>query len=365
MSEDTGTATVRAPVRRLFYVDNLRVALTVLVVLHHCAVTYSDIPLWYYTEASRDPSSIALDVFIVVNQAFFMGFFFLVSGFFTPGAVDRKGPGRFAADRLVRLGIPLLLFVLVLRTILTLPGWAASGLPYWSYWLATWDPGPTWFLEVLLAFASGYALVRRFGPARAPRAATAPSGRAIAAFVAGLIVVTFGWRLVVPSGTYVPGLGLPSADYLPQYLAMFVVGLLAFRRGWFASLSRRAGRTGFVAAGVSLVVLVPLYLGTTGLLQSLVSDVFQATFATGLIIGLLVWFREHVDRQGARAAFLSQNAFAVYVTHPLVVTALGYALGWLPAPAIAKFAILAVLAVPLCWLLAAALRSVPRVRSVL
>ncbi|MEV4160945.1 acyltransferase, partial [Nonomuraea dietziae] len=62
--------------KRLAYVDNLRVALTVLVVLHHVAVTYGNIPLWYYVEPARDPSGLALDVLVMFDQAFFMGLFF-------------------------------------------------------------------------------------------------------------------------------------------------------------------------------------------------------------------------------------------------------------------------------------------------
>jgi len=73
--------------------------------------------------APHDDSATALDVFLALNQAYFMGFFFLIAGYFTPGALDRKGAGRFARDRLVRLGIPLLLFVIVVRAVVDIPGW--------------------------------------------------------------------------------------------------------------------------------------------------------------------------------------------------------------------------------------------------
>jgi len=159
---------------RLSYLDNLRVVLTALVVLHHAAVTYSHIPLWYYYEAPHDGSATALDVFLALNQAYFMGFFFLIAGYFTPGALDRKGAGRFARDRLVRLGIPLLLFVIVVRAVVGIPGWSVSGLPYAEYYVLSWDPGPTWFLEVLLVFSLVYALVRRLRP-DSPRSKSAPT----------------------------------------------------------------------------------------------------------------------------------------------------------------------------------------------
>lgn len=102
----------RPPRPRLFYLDHLRVLLTVLVVLHHAAITYANIPIWHYTEPARDSSGAALDLLVMFNQTFFMGFFFLIAGYFVPGSYDRKGGRAFMKDRLVRFGIPLLAFLL-------------------------------------------------------------------------------------------------------------------------------------------------------------------------------------------------------------------------------------------------------------
>src|SRR5882757_694967 len=80
---------------RLWFVDNLRVVLTSLVVLHHIATMYA-LPLWYYTEPpTSGTAALGLTVFLLVDQAWFMGAFFLLSGYFTPGSYDRKGPRAF------------------------------------------------------------------------------------------------------------------------------------------------------------------------------------------------------------------------------------------------------------------------------
>jgi peptidoglycan/LPS O-acetylase OafA/YrhL len=365
MTETSTPPTQSVADTRLYCLDNLRVLLTAFVVLHHAALTYSDIPLWYYTEPGHDPSRFALDVFLVFNQSYFMGFFFLIAGFFTPGALDRKGVGRFVRERLVRLGIPLLIFVLVIRAVLGIPGAIASGQPYWLYYLVTWDAGPTWFLEVLLAFSLVYALVRRLRPQMRPRPRTALRGRWVAAFVVGLTVVTALWRLIVPSGTYVPLLGLPTPSYLPQYAAMFTVGVVAYRRGWLTTITRRAGRWAWVAVVAALAVLAPLgYVFTTGFAADVAIAAFEAVFAAGMILGLLVLFRDRFAGHGPRARFVAQNAFAVYVLHPLVLTALGYALAGVVAPAIVKALLLGALGLPLCWALAAAVRALPLARKV-
>ena len=39
---------------------------------------------------------------------------FLIAGLLTPPSLDRKGPGRFVRDRLLRLGVPFAVFALLL-----------------------------------------------------------------------------------------------------------------------------------------------------------------------------------------------------------------------------------------------------------
>ena len=63
--------------------------------------------------------------------------------------------------------------------------------------------------------------------------------------------------------------------------------------------------------------------------------------------------------------FLTANAFAVYVLHAIVITALGIALSGLVAPAIVKALVLGALGLPLCWAFAAAVRALPGAKKVL
>ncbi|MFJ9851776.1 acyltransferase family protein [Streptomyces sp. NPDC101150] len=385
-------AVARPPRARLYYVDNLRIVLTALVVLHHTAVTYGNIPAWYYTEPARDGSGVALDLLVMLNQAFFMGFFFMIAGFFTPASYDRKGGRPFLRDRLKRLGIPLLVFLLLIRPLTGIGGYfdlraefadRGESLPYWLYYLLSWDAGPLWFVEVLLVFAALYALVRRRrsrglladggAAAREPIRAPRPlRPRAIVLFTVALALATYLWRFPVPDGSYLPFVGLPSPSYFPQYASFFVLGVLAHRRGWAGTLSRAAGRVGFAVATVATLAFLPVaatakpgVMDGHGTWQSLALAVWQATFAIGIVLGLTVLFRERLNRQGRTAAFLSRHAFAVYVIHAPVLVGLGYAFRWLHAPAAAKFALVAAVALPLCWAVAYAVRSLPRADRVL
>ncbi|WP_258862780.1 acyltransferase family protein, partial [Marinitenerispora sediminis] len=367
---------------RLAFIDNIRVLLTVMVVLHHVAVTYGNIGLWFYAEPAADPSGTALDGLVVFNQAFFMGFFFLISGYFVPRSFDRKGPRAFLRDRAVRLGIPLLAFLVLLRPLLTTDTYRAllaegREMPYWFFYLVSWDPGPLWFVEVLLVFSLGYALLRRIRtrrtgtpatPPPAARGTAGPGPLAVVGFVAALTLATYLWRIVNPA-PYWPVVGLPSPQFLPQYAALFTVGVLAARRGWTGRVPRAAGWTGSAVAAASAAAVLPfmaqLSAGAPGSWQSLALAAWENTFAAGAILALLALFSARFDRQGRLSRFLSDNAFAVYVLHALVLVALGHALSGWQAVAVAKFAVAGLLAVPLCWGLAALVRTVPAARRVL
>src|SRR5699024_11341191 len=104
-------------------IHTVRVAVTVLVNAYHCAVTYGNIPVWFYNQAPQDPPAYALDALVVLNQTWFMGLFFLLSGYFVRVSVDRHGPRAFARDRLIRLGLPLLGFVLIVRPLANFHSW--------------------------------------------------------------------------------------------------------------------------------------------------------------------------------------------------------------------------------------------------
>lgn len=374
---------------RLFFVDNLRTFLTILVVLHHLAITYAVVAPWYYVEY-REPSlatAVGL-MFVLANQAYFMGFFFLISGYFTPGSVDRKGVGRFVKDRLIRLGIPVVVFMLGIAPLIGRflspyadlpPGWKppASDGATLSF-LRGLDPGPLWFAELLLLLALGYAVwraVRPHRPDHAPEAAVAAAGPprywAVGAFVLGLAVVTWLVRIALPIGFSLPVVGWPTPAYLPQYVGLFVVGLVAYRRGWFHAVTDRMGKLGLVAALGATVLVLPLALvGADGMVGGLNVHAFayalwDSTFAVGICLFLLTLFRKRLNAQGRLRRFASDHAFAVYVLHAPVIVALAVAVRGIDIAPALKFFLVAPFAIAACFAVAYLVRRIPGVRRVL
>lgn len=100
---------------RLYFIDNLKIALIMLVVAHHAGQAYGPGGWWYFLD---DESINWLGKFFSVNAAFFMSMFFFLSAYFLPQSIVRKGPNRFLKERLIRIGIPLLLGFLLIIPIL-------------------------------------------------------------------------------------------------------------------------------------------------------------------------------------------------------------------------------------------------------
>jgi hypothetical protein len=158
---------------RLAYLDNLKVLLVVGVIAVHSAITYGVDGAWYLEDydSMADVSVGVLTVFVAVGFLFGLGAFFLIAGRLSGPSLDRKGPARFVGDRLVRLGIPVLFYVLMIAPVMEYVKARDEGADQ-GFLSFAWDqladpaPGPTWFLEALLVFSVAYALARALWPVR-------------------------------------------------------------------------------------------------------------------------------------------------------------------------------------------------------
>lgn len=361
---------------RISYIDNLRVFLTFLVVAHHSAAPYSNLDVWpKWQQPASSSAAEPLDLLLLVNQTFFMGFFFLLSGYFAPGAVDRRGPREFAVERLKRLGIPFLGFIVLLRPFFVLPDYfglpAATRPSFAVYYFTAWEVGPAWFLELLLIFSLAYALSRHLRAAVEPVRSRPLRRRDLLAFTLVLGVITYAWRMLVPHGTDEPVLGLPSPAYLPQYVLLFAAGIAAYRRRWFATLPRRSGWFGVLLVVVSFV---PLALGgyrgfgVSGALAGhdlahLALALSESLFAVGVILVLLRVFERFVTGTSRLGRYLADNAFAVYLVHAPVIVGTEALLQPLDAAPVPKFLLTLVIAAVASWAISGALRRVPAVRA--
>jgi len=359
--------------QRDFYIDRLRTVMTAFVILHHTAITYGAIGGWYWheIEPSSSLSSRLLVLFCATNQAYFMGFFFLLAGYFTPGSLERKGYARFIGDRFLRLGIPLLAFGVVLGPLTEAMVTAAEGRGFWSTIVWLWNHrvfgnGPLWFAQALLMFSLAYCLWRAFlGMPLAEARQTpqpVPQSRYWLVSALGVGAAALLIRQIVPTGQNVFGLQL---GYFASYTFLFALGIATWRYDWLRQLTWKHARPW-------LLVLLAVWLCMPAAIQiatavygpgksnfggghtwpAILYAFWEPFVAWGLIVAWLLIFRKRMNQPSTLWTWLNRRAYAVYIIHPPVLVGISLLLHIWVAPALVKFTVTGTLSCAVCWFIA-------------
>jgi peptidoglycan/LPS O-acetylase OafA/YrhL len=371
---------------RLDYVDNLRWAMIALVVGLHAAVTYSHIGSWYWNAPER-PGPLTQMVFLVFEvhlQGFFMGFMFLLAGYFVPAAYDRKGFARFLTDRWLRLGVPSLAYMLLVHPLtgyFVLHWWdvdlptAYAGFLRSGRWISA--SGPMWFAVALLIFSAVYALCRLMvGGGTGVAAPSRPGLAALAALGLVIGVIAYLVRMVWPIGTSTLNM---QFCYFTQYVVLFAIGVQAYRRAWFQTLPRRLGLPLFWGALIvsplaSVAVLASLAdpMGALhsitggGTWQSALFALWESLYCVAMCAGLLVLFREKLNVGGGLFGRFTASSFGIYMMHMPVLVSVTLALQAVDWPLLAKWAVAWPTALILTFLMIEfGLRRVPGIKRFL
>ena len=358
--------------------------MTALVILHHTAITYGGSGGWFWKEleTSSAPSSILLTLFCATNQAYFMGFFFLLAGYFTPGSLQKKGYVRFLADRILRLGIPLLAFILVLGPLTAAIVTYAQGEGFWPTIRSLWQHqriinGPLWFAQALLIFALAYAVGRRF-IARPEAVSVEPSPvPGYRAWLFGALGTAAGALLIrqfVPVGENVFGLQI---GYFSGYIFLFSVGVAAWRHDWLRQLEWRHARPWIITLMVAwpcLPISIAIARASAGhgkvnfgggfSWAAILYALWEPLVAWGLIASWLLLFRRYMNQPSAFWDWLNRRAYAVYILHPPILVSIALLLHHWSAPALLKFSVTGTLACVACWLIADPFVRCPGIRRI-
>ncbi len=373
--------------RRLNYLDNLKVFLIILVILGHVSVTYGPVGFWYYYERTGGLSSYFLGFFTSFIQTFIIGLFLFVAAYFIPASYSRKGPGAYLLDRLKRLGIPLLAYIFFISPALMYVNEiivAGSQIGFLNFYYHTiirrglFITGPLWFVQALLVFTVTYLVIKgtieNYTVADLKRIKVdLPKNHLVLAFVLMLALASFLVRVWFPIGSTTGNLQL---SFVPQYLAMFIIGILASQNLW---LDKLGCKKAFLWAGLALagIPFWPLIIGygegfkdmapiAGGLSwHSLAYSLWEAVVGLGTAVGLTYFFRQRLNFKGSMLKHMANGAYAAFIIHPLVLLPLSYLLREVMLDPLIKFTIVGTLGVPLCFIAGILLKKIPAIKNIL
>ncbi len=357
------------PSSRLLFIDNLRILLTFLVIMHHTMITYGGAGSWYFMDQRTDEvTSIIFTIFCGLNQGFFMALFFFISAYFVPGSYNRKKTWPFLKDRLIRLGIPILIYSAIVNPIMVYIISIELEMTFLEYYLwyfksgAVFDGnGPLWFIVALLIFTVCYCVWRQIAKRNPGEISEQkpPNTRLLVAAIIIIGVPAFFIRLWFPmnGGAVILNIQLTFAV---QYIVILILGILAYEYDWFRSIPDSQGKRWLHIALFSI-----FFYGAIGILsgglegdpsklfggfhwQSFAYAVWEGVYGIGMCIGLVVLFRRKVNTQGKVTKTISDNAYTIYIIHAPVLVGISSLFSGILFPLAVKFVIVLPIVLVIC-----------------
>lgn len=304
----------------------------------HAVCAYATMDhVWWFKDAQ---TGVAWDLQCLFIHVFRLPMFFVMCGFFAALLVGKRGLVGFFRNRATRIGVPLVLFGLVLMAILRPMDYLGEELgrtpdalsQVWVYvshfrFLTPLTAMHLWFLIVLLCLyplapVLQFALAGRFG-----QRADAAFGRLVASPAAPLAMgaVTFLTLLPMHSGILdTPGV-VPPPRILAAYAVFFTFGWLLFRRRDLLSVfGGRAWHylaSALVFAAVNMVFvkwqldLRPAQ-SQTAILGTAASG---AVFCWLMIFALMGLFLRYANQANEWVRWISDSAYWIYLAHPVAL----------------------------------------------
>jgi len=380
---------------RLYYLDNLKTFLVTLVIVHHVGQAYGPTGGFWHFQSSLGESIPALGGFFAVNAAFFMGFLFLISGYFMPMSYDRGNGDGFLQKRLLRFGLPLLFVFLIMEPAQMYFHYTLySGnepLSFFKYFTDIWlglngmpegfiasagrfpelNFAHAWFIQHLLVYAIVYWIFRKIIKKPILKQEERPFSvpRLVIIFII-IAVLSFIVRIWYPIDYWRGVLGFFQVEiaHWPQYLVMFVAGIIAYRKNWLATLK---AKTGYVALCIAILNVIAIHAGVLRLLVSLYNGwmvwaIWESAIAVCMIFGLLTLFREKCDWTTPFLKTMSRSSYAAYIIHMPIVLAVQYAFDAVViGGAAGKFITVSIISIVLTYALSALLVRVKPLGKIL
>lgn len=329
-----------------------------------------------------------LTILNATSQSFFMGMFFFFGAYFTHISFQKKGLLKFSKERLIRLGIPLVLTFFFVSVLTSYIAWPAKYPKYADYsFVELWSSGKAfgfgvmWFVLALSYFTFLYLLAYLLIPAlRNKELKLTPKIKThhifISAFLVGL--ATFLIRIKYPL-FHGNGISWMPFDlgHFAQYIFLFIFGIIAARYDSDSFVSYKQAKNWIWFVVVMIIVIFPLlfFIGEAhingikpyagrGTWHSLAYSVWEQLTGISIMVGLIGVFKTKWNSQSRFTKQLSASAYAVYVLHPPVLVGISILFIEWKTMLLLKFLALTPIALILSFAVALLVKKIPILKRI-
>jgi peptidoglycan/LPS O-acetylase OafA/YrhL len=336
--------------KRVLYFDQIRALMIALVIAVHVfplAFTSGWIGVRIPTAGSADGLfGVAGGFFLYYCNSFFMCMLFLLSGYFVPRSVHKKGIACYLKARLLRIGIPFLVGLLFINNASVLLGRLSPASPYAEL---SWNALPfnsvmaLWFLVVLFVFDLLYCAWVGLRGDRFSVDTSVPAPQLRSWIISAVVLATLEVVMVKQTDLWIAlarsplnGLGAQGM-HIFTYAFLFFLGCKASFHRWLERLNTHLVVRWFrFSVALALCVLaIALVLTFNGSMSSesgklsLLGTLLSPFIGWGMIAYLLLWFQRNENQCGQWLATAGVDSFGAYVIHPLVLVIVLTAIGFI------------------------------------
>ena len=366
---------------RVNYVDNLRWLTVSLLIFYHAAMAYNTWDEANYIHLGENKAFAAIVTFI---SPWFMPLMFLLAGVSASYSLRKRGYGRFIKERLVRLGLPLLVGTLTLVPVLTYiadkthNGYAGSFFEHYSVFftkftdLTGYDGGFSlahlWFLAVLIIISlvscvfiiliklvSGNKNINESEEIVQEKkgricGSDTEKGRREINIVNIKNKAGFRFLGIILGVVAVAAFDIRTGGKpLVTFLAVFLLGYCFFSdQDFVAKLARLKWLwAAFFIITAALNMVLFIYVEDYEILNNIC---WYASLPTG-ILALITIGHDHLDFTGRFSSFNSKISYLFYIIHFTVVVLCQFLLERAGAGRVINFVLTVVIAYPVTYML--------------
>lgn len=354
--------------KRLYFLDNLKAFIIILVVLFHVAIGYThwNLSWWFVNDIEQHTF---FDLFGFQVDVYLMPIMFLIAGYFAAPALFNKNIIKFWKSKLRRVIIPWILGVLFITPIIAyaIPFSRMDNPP--SFLDNTFNNffGPYffqahfWFLGMLTLFFLLLTIAYQINPTyfKKPPQKSTPSlwflvffalFSAVPYFVTNLFIHHDLWY----TKTYILFF---QPVRLGLYACYFGLGVYAWQHAWFTLEGYKPHLVGWVS---SMIIIMFVYVAhriaftlapDVPVLHKAVHAILFSIFSLTTTLGLISFFYRFINSDAYFWRRLSANSFTIYLIHQCVVIPLALMMQKIQLNVFVKYLGVSITSLVLCFLI--------------
>lgn len=321
---------------RILYLDSLRAFIMSIGVVLHAGMFDR---FWFANGISY------------TSGLFRMKLFVFIAGFFAVMLHDRRGMAELRKERVVRFGLPCLLFILFVNPIANFYMYRYLVGPIsWSDYFSlhfTWPRNTPerinwhqhlWFLIVVLVYCLMLPLFLKVAESRPVTAAAQWVGSGQGRWQGKLLALAITMTLLLLAGRtlhhllFFRYLADGPLNFVVQatlwYSAYFLLGIVAFRhRGLFGVLHRTPIwqlLLALVVLALTVIIYAPIRASFGKAPAELVQHLGEGFAGFYLCVILLMLFSRYLNFDSRTVRFLSDASYTIYLFHFSLIAILGW-----------------------------------------